>query len=127
MNPGTVLMKRHGRISKFEPLVDEVELLHSNIDYAHVKLPSGRETTVSTKHLAPYCRQSDQMPNDTSLHDISGNSSLLNEDEKQNETQYGDIKLMPNEVQNQAEDNETSIRKSSRQGKPPKRLISEIE
>lgn len=53
MTPGTVLMKRHVRASKYEPLVDEVELLHSNIDYAHVRLPNGRESTVSTKHLAP--------------------------------------------------------------------------
>ena len=51
--PGNVLMKRHVRNSKYDPKVDEVELLYSNIDYAHVRLPDGRETTVSTKHLAP--------------------------------------------------------------------------
>ena len=45
-------MKCHVRHSKYEPLVDEVELLHANPQYAHVRLPSGKETKVSVKHLA---------------------------------------------------------------------------
>ena len=36
-----------------DPLVDEVELLQANPHYANVRYPDGRETTVSTKHLAP--------------------------------------------------------------------------
>ena len=47
-----VLMKRHVR-QKYDPLVDEVELLEANPHYAHVRLPDGRETTVSVRHLAP--------------------------------------------------------------------------
>ena len=46
-------MKRHVRHSKYEPLVDAVELLDANPQYAYVRLPSGKETTVSVKHLAP--------------------------------------------------------------------------
>ena len=45
-------MKRHVR-QKYDPLVDEVELLEANPQYAHVRLPDGRETTVSIRHLAP--------------------------------------------------------------------------
>jgi len=41
--PGTVLLKRHVRHSKTEPLVDEVELLQANPNYAHVRYPDGRE------------------------------------------------------------------------------------
>ena len=52
-SPGPVLLKRNVRSSKYEPLVDEVELLESNTMYAHVRLPDGRETTVSLHHLAP--------------------------------------------------------------------------
>ena len=63
MKQGNVLMKRHNRASKYDLLVDEVELFHSNVDYAHVKLPDGRETTVSTKHLAPYGVHSDSEQN----------------------------------------------------------------
>ena len=51
--PGKVLLKRHVRRSKYEPLVDEVEVIDANPQYAHVKLPSGQETTVSVRDLAP--------------------------------------------------------------------------
>ena len=51
--PGQVLMRRNVRSSKYEPLVDVVDLLEANTRYAHVKLPNGRETTVSLKQLAP--------------------------------------------------------------------------
>jgi len=36
-----------------DPLVNEVELLQANPHYADARYPDGRETTVSTKHLAP--------------------------------------------------------------------------
>ena len=49
----TVLLKRHVRHSKTDPLVDEVELLQANPNYAHIRYSDGRETTVSTRHLAP--------------------------------------------------------------------------
>lgn len=50
---GPVLMKRHVRSSKYDPLVEEVELIEANPEYAYVRLPNGRETTVSTRDLAP--------------------------------------------------------------------------
>ena len=56
MTPGTVLMKRHVRNSKYDPLVEEVELIESNPEYAYVRYPDGRESTVSLRHLAP-CEQ----------------------------------------------------------------------
>ena len=52
-SPGPVLLKRNVRASKYEPLVDTVELLDCNPLYAHVKLPDGKETTVSLHQLAP--------------------------------------------------------------------------
>jgi hypothetical protein len=51
--PGPVLLKRHVRKSKYDPLVDEVDLIEANPQYAHVRFPDGREDTVSIKHLAP--------------------------------------------------------------------------
>ena len=57
--PGPVFLKRHVRTSKMEPLVDEVELLGANPNYAHICYPDGRTTTVSTKHLAPRGEPSD--------------------------------------------------------------------
>ncbi|GFW05150.1 putative retrovirus-related pol polyprotein from transposon opus [Trichonephila clavipes] len=50
---GPVLMKNQMRANKYEPIVQEVELIEANLDYAHVKLGDGRETTVSIRHLAP--------------------------------------------------------------------------
>ena len=48
-----VYFKRNVRFSKTEPLVDEAELQQANSHYAHIRFPDGRETTVSTKGLAP--------------------------------------------------------------------------
>jgi transposase InsO family protein len=52
-NPGIVLLRRFVRHSKQEPLVDEVELLEANPQYAFIRYPDGRESTVSIKDLAP--------------------------------------------------------------------------
>ncbi|GFV01789.1 hypothetical protein TNCV_2550431 [Trichonephila clavipes] len=41
------------RANKYEPIVQEVEIIEANSDYAYVKLGDGRETTVSIRHLAP--------------------------------------------------------------------------
>ena len=51
--PGPVLLKQHVRASKTDPLVNEVELLQANPQYAHIRHADGRETTVSIRHLAP--------------------------------------------------------------------------
>ena len=50
--PGPVFLKRHVR-NKNHPLVDEVELIHANPQYASVKLADGTEKSVSIHHLAP--------------------------------------------------------------------------
>ena len=52
--PGPVYVKQHVRHSKFDPLVEKVYVLQANPHYAHIRYPDGRETTVSTRHLAPY-------------------------------------------------------------------------
>ena len=51
--PGPVLLRRFIRHSKQEPLVDEVELLEANPQYAFIRYKDGRESTVSIKDLAP--------------------------------------------------------------------------
>ena len=52
-DPGTVLLKRHVRQSKYEPLVEPVHLIEANPHYAHVRYPDGKEDTVSVSDLAP--------------------------------------------------------------------------
>jgi hypothetical protein len=56
--PGKVLLKRHVRNSKYEPDVDEVFLIEANPQYALIKHASGRESTVSIRHLAPLTQES---------------------------------------------------------------------
>ena len=51
--PGPILIKRNARSSKYEPLVEEAELIEANPNYAHVRLNSGLEKTVSLRQLAP--------------------------------------------------------------------------
>jgi hypothetical protein len=53
MHPGPVLIKKHVCASKYDPLVEELDLTAANPDYAYVILADGGETTVSTRHLAP--------------------------------------------------------------------------
>ena len=52
-SPGSVLIRRHVRQSKYDPLVEEADLIHATPQYAHIRLKNGRETTVSLKDMAP--------------------------------------------------------------------------
>ena len=51
--PGPLLLRRHVQSSKYDPAVEEVELIHATPNYAIVRLPSGNESTVSLKDIAP--------------------------------------------------------------------------
>lgn len=53
LESGPILMRKNHRTSKYDPEVEEVELLEGNPLYSHVRLPDGRETTVSNRQLAP--------------------------------------------------------------------------
>ena len=66
-SPGPVLLRRHNRASKYDPLVEEVELLQCNPQYAVVRLSDGREDTVALRHLAPVGEEApeDQVPPST--------------------------------------------------------------
>lgn len=50
---GPVFLRRHVRENKYEPVVEQVQLLEANPEYSYVRLPDGRETTVSNRYLAP--------------------------------------------------------------------------
>ena len=75
INPGKVLHKRHARQSKYEPLVEEVDLLEANPNYAHIRFDDGRETTVSLRDLAP--RGTDVETNELPVLPASGMESTL--------------------------------------------------
>lgn len=52
IKPGPVLIRKHVRLNKNDPLVEQVELLESNPNFSKIRFPDGRETTVSTSDLA---------------------------------------------------------------------------
>jgi len=128
-----VLLKRHVRSSKYEPLVDEVELLEANHQYAHIRYPDGRESTVSTQHLAPTggAEGSSSAPNhmvqpvdeELSDHHIGPNTAGRNA-EPDNLIAAPDDQSQP-VLQNATEtlcDATPTLRRSERQRHPPKRF-----
>ncbi|XP_055891822.1 uncharacterized protein LOC129927331 [Biomphalaria glabrata] len=55
--PGKVLLKKGVRASKYDDGTIAVDLITCNPQYAIVRLPDGREETVSLRHLAPVPRE----------------------------------------------------------------------
>ena len=51
VQPGPVLLRRF-IINKKQPRVDTVELIEANPNFAHIRFPDGRESTVSVSDLA---------------------------------------------------------------------------
>ena len=64
--PGRVLLKKYVRHSKSDHLVEEVDLIEANPQYAQIHHQNGRETTVSIQHLAP----APILPPDETPHEI---------------------------------------------------------
>ena len=58
--PGLVYFKRLVRNSKYEPLIEEVDLVQTTPNYAVVCMPSGREATTSLRDVAPSSSEDDQ-------------------------------------------------------------------
>ncbi|KAK3881237.1 hypothetical protein Pcinc_014319 [Petrolisthes cinctipes] len=118
-HPGSVLLKRQVRTSKTDPLIDEVELIHANPQYAHIRHPDGKEDTVSIKHLAP---SSDSVPSRK-----EHQKSL--EGEHQLEIDCA-LQSYPHEYDNlsktarlpEAQDEPPALRRSSRVRHPPTRF-----
>ena len=71
--------KKNVRNSKYDPIVERVELLQANPQYAFVKLPNGKECSVSLRDLAP-CGSDSITNNDNSvqnrLQDINSHSNI---------------------------------------------------
>ena len=61
--------------SKSDPLCDQVELIDANPNYAHIRHPDGRETTVSLTDLAP-CPQASGKNTDVDTSVFDGNDSV---------------------------------------------------
>ncbi|KAL7635484.1 UNVERIFIED_CONTAM: hypothetical protein RMT77_014553 [Armadillidium vulgare] len=76
VEPGSVLLKKYVRC-KDDPLVEEVQLLETNPQFAHVRFPNGREDTVSIRDLAPApAPESASLRNSSDKSAISSNENL---------------------------------------------------
>ena len=83
--------RRHVRVSKYEPLVDEAVLLEANPQYEHIRFTNGRESTVSVSDLAP-ARNSLQSGDvvDDNIQKGSNDSTPTNKNPKEKEVDSND-------------------------------------
>ncbi|XP_003369679.1 conserved hypothetical protein [Trichinella spiralis] len=96
---------KHVRDSKTDLLV-EVRLLEVNPTYAYVRFPDGRESSVSTRHLAP-----------------TGSGDA---EEAQQEVTAGDDCSENCEPLHQENEEKTTLRRSQRIRRPPQRLDLDV-
>ena len=137
--PGPVLLKRHVRSSKYEPIVDKVELIHVIPSYARVRLPGGREATVSLRDVAPISHKSELCRNFSETDDEFEPDFVLNRSDASNTVNRNVITPTLPETQqstnsndicdNSAIDDMTTashqtpeLRRSTRVRRPPKRF-----
>ena len=115
--PGPLYVRKHIR-DKYDPVVEEMDLLNANPNYAVVRSPEGREVTVSARDIAPSpacpgeanesqsLSQSNEIPfstlerADSGSHDLPGTNDSDNQPELQTPLNW----------------------RSSRQRRPPDRL-----
>ena len=111
-------MKNHTRKSKYDAPVSPATLLHANPSYAHVRLPSGVETTVSMRDIA-------RQPNDENVIDNSPTFTDLNP-AISNQTDIHESSVSPSAVETdihvQSPPKQYEPRRSTRVVAPPKRL-----
>ena len=129
-------LRKHVRQSKYDPLVEEVEVLHANPQYVHVRLPSGVESTVSIRDLAPLAAP-DAPTSSAPEHSSAGVEGTTTssippavEETVQVDPTPSHTSPVPSDESEAlappAPPAETSLRRSSRTTKKPVRLIEEL-
>ena len=117
--PGPVLLKCFTRNSKYDLLVEEVELLEANPRYAHVRFPNGSEDTVANKHLAPLRDNTEEPQTVTEQSHDQANVSFAHEPEQINSTPNEQIDVSTN---SEAASEPPVLRRSQRTRRQPDRL-----
>jgi len=85
-----VYLRRHTTPSKYDPVVEEVDLVHATPYYARLRFPTGRETTVSLRDIAP-SRQAITFSPD-------GSENLVNCEANAEASDFSDASYACNEV-----------------------------
>ena len=134
------MLRNHNATKKSDPIVQEVELIHANPTYAHIKHKDGRETTASLKDLAPCPRPSSTKESSVEMAEAettkelveagptkelveAGTTKELVEPVVAEDGQVEELEVLDEEdFQATTENNWTTPRRSKRRRKPPNRL-----
>lgn len=122
--PGPVLVKKHVRISKTDPLVEEAELIESNPYYSLIRRADGGTSTVSNRHLAPF--PPDMNEYDDEPQDAVSTSESRPEDELQ-ETRPPTEPLSLRQPEEEAQGSHVHSRISPRRSSRIRRLPSQFK
>lgn len=127
MVPGPVLIKKTIRNTKYDPLVEEVELLEANPYYSHIRFPSGKESTVSNRQLAPIGRTHDDdfsIDQNASHNDINiTGSDPASDHASVNNTATGSEESDTDAMAElEADTAQPQLRRSERERRPPQKM-----
>ena len=125
-------LRKHVRQSKYDPQLEEVEVLDVNPQYVHVKLPSGFQSTVSIRDLAPCGEAPCHVPQPGISQSTIDNQQVIHVPEIQHNTaepleSHQSIEDSTEEIGVESAPMDLDLRRSSRsnKGKAPVRLIEE--
>ena len=125
VKPGPIFVKNHTRRSKYDAPVSPATLIHANPEYAHVRLASGVETTVSLREVAPF----PESPSNTECSGREQSSSLLPTEEEDPPLEASDMapEAIPRSPLTNNDTNDTgqtteSHRQSTRNRQLPKKF-----
>ena len=126
MTPGPILIKNYYRANKYDPLVNEVELIDANPNFAKVRYVDGTEANVSIKDLAPagddtINHEKVEIGNDSINPTSTNNDAQTESPMKTNENSVID-EYNPTITPNDKDTVLDELRRSDRVRKPPVRL-----
>ena len=114
--PGPMYVLKYVRY-KYDPVVEEMDLLNANPNYAVVRSPEGREVTVSARDIAPTpagpgeaneshsLLQSNEIPfstlerTDSGLHDLPGTSDTDDQSDLQTPLNWRSSRRPPDRLE----------------------------
>ena len=99
-----VLVRRHNCHSKYDPLVEEADFIHTTPQYTHVRFRNGRETTVSLRDVAPLSGTEEPRLTVPPAGESSSGSQFVDE-----ATQYDPLPHRDEVSQNELETSQTEI------------------
>ena len=120
-SPGPILLKHHVRTSKYDPLVDKVELIQAFLTHARLRWQNGREVTVSLRDASPFGEK--EILDDVGLQPLN-NTELLPEENSNNSQSSSDTVVTDSSAENEPVNvsEQQVLRHSTRERRPPDRL-----